>query len=158
MAVTIEGNRSVSNATFAIVVSRFNQNITERLLEGALETFNQCGVPAENLKVVWVPGAFEIPVTAQILAAKQNYAAICCLGAVIQGETTHHEYINQTVAHQLMHVSLDYNLPVIFGILTCQNMQLALDRAGGKVGNKGSEAALTAIQMVSLFEKITRLE
>lgn len=154
MAVTIEGDRSAPDAAFAIVVSRFNHNITERLLTGALDTFAQHGVEEGDITVVWVPGAFEIPVTVARLAAQQKYAAICCLGAVVQGETTHHEYINQTVAQQIMQLGLKYELPVIFGVLTCQNMELARERAGGKVGNKGSEAALTAIQMVNLFNKL----
>jgi len=154
MAVTIEGDRSAPDARFAIVVSRFNQNVTQRLLTGALETFAQYGISDENITVIWVPGAFEIPVTAQHLAAQQKYAAICCLGAVVQGETTHHEYINQSVAQQIMQIGLTFQIPVIFGVLTCQNMELAMERAGGKVGNKGSEAALTAIQMTSLLNKL----
>jgi 6,7-dimethyl-8-ribityllumazine synthase len=138
---------------FAIVVSRFNEFVTSRLLEGALETFAQHGVAEDHITVVWVPGSFEIPLVATRLAHSGNYGAVCCLGAVIQGETTHHEYINQQVARGIMEAQ-STGVPVLFGVLTCQSMQLALDRAGGKAGNKGSEVALAALEMVSVLRQL----
>jgi 6,7-dimethyl-8-ribityllumazine synthase len=138
---------------FAIVVSRFNEFVTHRLLEGALDTLRRHGVPEDNVTVVWVPGSFEIPVVAGKLARSGRYAAVCCLGAVIQGETTHHEYINHQVARGILEAQAT-GVPVLFGVLTCQSMQQALDRAGGKAGNKGCEAALAALEMVSVLRQL----
>lgn len=140
---------------FAIVVSRYNEAVTKRLLEGALDTFRRYGVDDARLSVAWVPGSFEIPLIADKLARGGRFAAVCCLGAVIQGETTHHEYINHQVAAGLMRAGQETGVPVLFGILTCQSLELALDRAGGKVGNKGSECALAALEMVSLLRQLT---
>ncbi len=139
---------------YAIVVSRFNEQVTEKLLQGALDTLIRHGVSEDKISVARVPGAFEIPLAAGRLAQTGRFAAICCLGAVIQGETTHHEYINRQVAEGVMSVSRSTGVPVTFGILTCQTAQLALDRAGGKAGNKGREAALAAIEMVNLLQQI----
>ncbi|MFO1022043.1 MAG: 6,7-dimethyl-8-ribityllumazine synthase [Planctomycetales bacterium] len=150
MAV-FEGKLNAGTERFAIVVSRFNELVTQRLLEGATETFRQQGVSTDRLDVAWVPGAFEIPLIADRLARSGLYAAVCCLGAVVQGETSHHEYINHQVAARIQQVSLETGLPVLFGVLTCSSMQQALDRAGGKAGNKGSECALAAIEMVQLL-------
>lgn len=139
---------------FAIVVSRFNQLVTQRLLEGALDTLRRHGATADQIDVVWVPGAFEIPIVADQLGASRKYAAIVCLGAVIQGETTHHDYINHQVAAGIHRAGQDYHLPVTFGVLTCQTMEQALDRAGGKAGNKGQEATLAAIEVVNLLRQL----
>ncbi|MCA9049221.1 MAG: 6,7-dimethyl-8-ribityllumazine synthase [Planctomycetaceae bacterium] len=144
-----------SGAAFAIVVSRFNDLITRRLVDGACDTIVRHGGTAEKIDVVWVPGSFEIPLTAQRLAATSRYSAVICLGAVIQGSTSHHEYINSQVAAGIMHVMRESGIPVTFGVITCESMDQALDRAGGKVGNKGTEAALAAIELISVLKKIT---
>ena len=140
--------------SYAIVVARFNDFVTRRLLDGALATFRECGVAAERIATAWVPGAFEIPLAADALAKSGRYAAVCCLGAVIQGETSHHEYINQQVARGLMQAGLESGVPVIFGVLTCPSVEHAMQRAGGKVGNKGSDAARAAVEMASLLRKL----
>jgi 6,7-dimethyl-8-ribityllumazine synthase len=150
----IEGELLATNGAFAIVVSRFNELVTRRLLDGAVNTLNRHGVADERITVVWVPGSFEIPLVADKLAGGGRYAAVCCLGAVIQGETTHHEYINHQVAAEIMRAGQRHGVPVLFGVLTCQTMEQALDRAGGKAGNKGSEAALAAIEMVNVLRKL----
>lgn len=139
---------------YAIVVARFNDLVTRRLLEGASSTLVRHGVPEENLHVVWVPGSFEIPVVADRLAASSKYAGVICLGAVIQGETDHHDYINHACAQGLMNASQKSGIPILFGVLTCRNMEQALDRSGGKAGNKGAEAALAAIEMVNLLKAL----
>ena len=136
-----------------IVVSRFNDLITGRLVDGATESITRHGGNADKIDIVSVPGSFEIPLAAQNLASSGKYAAVICLGAVIQGSTTHHEYINSQVAAGIMSVSRDTGVPVTFGVITCESMDQALDRAGGKVGNKGVEAALAAIEMINLLKK-----
>ncbi|QDT92391.1 6,7-dimethyl-8-ribityllumazine synthase [Gimesia algae] len=150
----IEGDLLVRDASFAIVVSRWNELITRRLLEGALETFRRHGGSEENITVLWVPGSFELPLVADRLAKSGKYKAVCCLGAVIQGSTMHHDYINHQVAAGIMRCSQESGVPVLFGVLTCETMEQAMDRAGGKVGNKGGEAALAAIEMVNLLQSI----
>ena len=154
MITYIEGSLLAGDEAYAIVVSRFNDFITRRLLDGALDTLRRHGVAEERITVVWVPGAFEIPIAAGRLASSGKYAAVCCLGAVIQGETTHHEYINQQVAAGIMQAGRESGIPVSFGVLTCQTMDQALDRAGGKAGNKGNEAALAAIEMVNVLRSL----
>jgi len=150
----IEGDLLARDASFAIVVSRWNELITRKLLEGALETFRRHGGLEENITVTWVPGSFELPLVADRLANSGRYQAVCCLGAVIQGSTMHHDYINHQVAAGIMRSSQESGVPVLFGVLTCETMEQALDRAGGKVGNKGSEAVLAAIEMVNLLKSI----
>jgi 6,7-dimethyl-8-ribityllumazine synthase len=154
MVNIIEGDLLAGDDHYAIVVSRFNDLVTRRLLDGAVDTLRRHGVNEENITVVWVPGAFEIPLVARKLADAGRYASVCCLGAVIQGETTHHDYINHQVAAGITQTSLNTGVPILFGVLTCESMQQALDRAGGKAGNKGSEAALAAIEMVSTLKKL----
>lgn len=154
MPTVVEGQLLAPGVQVAIVVSRFNDLVTERLLEGALDTFRRHGLPDDLVTVVRVPGSFEIPLAASQLAESGRYAAVVCLGAVIQGETTHHEYINHSVADAIMQASLATKVPVTFGILTCQSLEQALNRAGGKAGNKGVEAALAAIEMVNLLAQI----
>ncbi len=154
MVNVIEGDLLAGDDAFGLVVSRFNDLVTKRLLEGAIDTLRRHGVADDRITVVWVPGSFEIPLVADRLAASGKYAAVCCLGAVIQGETTHHDYINHQVAQGIREVSIKRGLPVTFGVLTCQNMEQALDRAGGKAGNKGTEAALAAIEMVNALKKL----
>jgi 6,7-dimethyl-8-ribityllumazine synthase len=150
----IDGELLASDGDYAIVVSRFNELITSRLLDGAIDTLQRHGVSEDRITVVRVPGSFEIPVAADRLAKSGRYVAVCCLGAVIQGETTHHEYINHQVAAGILRSSRESGIPVTFGVVTCQNMDQALNRAGGKAGNKGHEAALAAIEMVSVLSKI----
>ena len=131
---------------FAIVVSRFNDLVTRRLLEGAIDTVVRHGGSAEQITVAWVPGSFEIPLAAERLAESGRFDAVICLGAVIQGATSHHEHVNSQVAAGIMQAGMETGIPVSFGVLTCQSLELALDRAGGKAGNKGTEAALAALQ------------
>jgi 6,7-dimethyl-8-ribityllumazine synthase len=138
---------------YAIVVSRFNETITAQLLAGASETLQRHSVPPENITVAWAPGAFELPIVCDRLAASGQYVAVIALGAVIQGETSHYEYINMATAQGLMQTGLRHGLPVLFGVLTCHSMDQALDRAGGKAGNKGVEAALAAIETVDVLRK-----
>jgi 6,7-dimethyl-8-ribityllumazine synthase len=135
-----------------IVVSRYNLSITNRLLEGALQALAEAGVPEVDVQVVWVPGAWELPVAAQRLARREQVKAVLCLGAVIQGETTHDQYINQQVVNSLGQLALENDLPVLFGVLTCQTMEQALNRAGGSMGNKGAECAQAALEMIGLFD------
>lgn len=139
---------------FAIVVSRYHQAVTDRLLQGALDTWRAQGVPEEAVHVACVPGAWEIPLVAQRLARSGVYRAIVCLGAVVRGETTHDQHINRQVSAALGTIAREFNLPVLFGVLTCQTMEQALQRAGGNVGNKGSECALAALEMSSLMQAL----
>jgi len=143
-----------SNDRYAIVVSRFNDLITERLLAGAVDTLRRHGLPDANITVVHVPGSFEIPLVARRLVRTGQFAAVICLGAVIQGETSHHEYINHQMAAGIMQAGLESGVPVAFGVLTCPTMEHALDRAGGKAGNKGVEAALAAIELVNVLRQL----
>ncbi|MEX0725592.1 MAG: 6,7-dimethyl-8-ribityllumazine synthase [Planctomycetaceae bacterium] len=151
----LEGKLLAPAGAYAIVVSRFNSLVTKKLLDGAIDTLQRHGVKDDRITVAWVPGAFEIPLAADRLAATGKFAAVCCLGAVIQGSTSHHEYINQQVAAGLMNAGLKHGIPVTFGILTCATMEQALDRAGGKMGNKGDEAALAAIEMANLLHTLS---
>lgn len=139
-----------SSMKMGIVVSEWNQEITSALLEGALATLQQHGVRKENILVKVVPGSFEIPFGARILAEEYSLHAVICLGCVIRGETPHFEYICQGVTHGVTELNLDYEIPFIFGVLTTENLQQARDRAGGKHGNKGDEAAVTALKMAGL--------
>lgn len=154
MPTELSAQLVVGDASFAIVVSRFNDLITRRLLEGAIETVVRHGGDASRVTVVWVPGSFEIPLAASRLATSGKYSAVICLGAVIQGSTSHHEYINSQVASGIMSAMRESGVPVTFGVITCESMDQALDRAGGKVGNKGHEATLAAIEMVNLLKII----
>lgn len=140
----------ISDKTFAIVVSEWNEEVTESLYSGALETLKQHGAKPENIVRVDVPGSFELSLGAQKLAKRDDVDAVICLGCVIQGETRHFDFICDAVAHGITNVSLKYDKPVIFGVLTPDTQKQAMDRAGGKHGNKGDEAAITAIKMLSL--------
>lgn len=152
MSSTLEGQLLLrGDESFAIAVSRFNDLVTRALLDGALSTLQRHGGNLDRVTVAWTPGAYELPLVARSLAQSGRYAAVICLGAVIQGETSHHEAINSAVSSGLMRVGLDSGVPVLFGVLTCHTMEQALDRAGGKAGNKGAEAALAAIETVNLL-------
>lgn len=156
---TIEG-RLLAEPTdrFAIVVARWNDLVTSRLLGAALSTLKRHGAADDAATVVYVPGSFEIPIVAEKLVVSEKYVAVICLGAVIQGETTHHEYINHPVARELMQIGVRYGVPVTFGILTCSSMEQAIDRSGGKAGNKGTEATLAAIELVSVLKQLAATE
>lgn len=139
---------------FAIVTSVFNQEVTDKLLAGALERLKELGVQKNNITSLRVPGAVEIPLTAKLLAKSQKYAAIICLGAVIRGETTHYDYVCEQVSQGCQRVMLDYEIPVIFGVLTTENEEQAFARAGGAHGHKGRDAADCAVAMVELVQKL----
>ncbi len=142
---------SADAKTFAIVVADWNRDITHALYEGCLETLKKHGAAEENIHVVQVPGSFELPAAARIIAGRENPDVVICLGCVIKGETQHDEYINNAVAQGLVNLSIATGRPFIFGVLTPNTHQQALDRAGGKHGNKGVEAAVTALRMAELY-------
>lgn len=154
MVMSIEPETSLTDARFAVVVSQFNQGITEKLLEGALNVFRQHQIPEDQIDVVRVPGAWEIPLAARHLVDLKRYDAILCLGAVIRGETTHDTYISQQVSTSLGQLAMESRLPVLFGVLTCQTIEQAKHRAGGRVGNKGADCAVAALQMVGLLRSL----
>lgn len=149
-----EGNLSAEGKKFGIVVGRFNDFISSKLLSGAIDCLKRHGGVVEDSAVAWVPGAFEIPLVAQKMAQLKRYDAIICLGAVIRGSTPHFDYVSSEVAKGVAKVGLDQNTPVIFGVLTTDSIEQAIERAGTKAGNKGWEAALSAIEMANLFSQI----
>jgi len=148
------GDYSPPAGRFAIVAARFNALVTESLLAGCKDTFARHGVPADRLDVAWVPGSFEIPLVARRLAAGGRYAAVVCLGCVIRGETAHFDFVAGQAAEGVMQAALDTGVPVIFGILTTDSVEQALNRAGLKEGNKGADAAMAAIEMVNLLSRL----
>ena len=150
----IEGLLTVTNEKFCIVVSRFNEFITNKLVSGALDELKRHGVSENNIDIVWCPGAFEIPLIAKKCAKTGKYAAVITLGAVIKGSTSHYDYVCAEVSKGVAAVGLETGIPVIFGVLTTDNIEQAIERAGTKSGNKGSDAAKSAIEMVSLIGKI----
>jgi len=151
---TVEGKLIGEGLKFALVVSRFNSFITERLLEGALDSLRRKGVRDEDLTVVRVPGAWEIPLVAKRLAQAKSYHAVICLGAVIRGATPHFDYVAAEVSKGIAQVTLDTGVPVSFGILTTDTLEQAVERAGSKAGNKGYAAAEAAIEMVNLLAEL----
>ncbi len=151
-----EGDAGASTLHIAVVVSRFNEVVTARLLEGALDALARSRAADDRVEVVRVPGAWEIPLAAQALAATGRFAAIVALGCVVRGGTPHFEYVCAEATRGLARVSLDHGIPVGLGVLTCDTMDQALDRAGGKHGNKGAEAALSAIEMANLLRRVGR--
>ncbi|WP_409291505.1 6,7-dimethyl-8-ribityllumazine synthase [Peribacillus sp. SCS-37] len=154
MGRTFEGNVIGTGLRVAVVVGRFNEFITGKLLTGALDGLRRHGVDEENVDVAWVPGAFEIPQVAKRLAVKGGYDAVITLGTVIRGATTHYDYVCNEVAKGVSSVSLETGVPIIFGVLTTENIEQAIERAGTKAGNKGYEAAVTAIEMANLNASI----
>ena len=150
----IEGLLTVSNEKFCIIVSRFNEFITSKLLSGAVDELKRHGVKEDNIDIVWCPGAFEIPIVAKRCAKSKKYNAIIALGAVIKGSTSHYDYVCAEVSKGVASVGLETEVPVIFGVLTTDNIEQAVERAGTKAGNKGSDAAKSAIEMASLLAKI----
>lgn len=154
MSNIIEGMLTVENECFCIVVARFNEFIGSKLLSGAVDELLRHGAKKENINIIWVPGAFEIPLIAKKAAKTGKYNAIITLGAVIKGSTSHYDYVCAEVSKGVASVSLDTGIPVIFGVLTCDNIEQAIERAGTKAGNKGADAAKSAIEMANLVKKI----
>ena len=149
-----EGNFSAKDVKIGIVAARFNEFITSKLLSGAMDALNRHEIAADNIDVAWVPGAFEIPLIAKKMAASKKYDAVICLGAVIRGSTTHYDYVCSEVSKGIAHISLDSEIPVMFGVLTTENIEQAIERAGTKAGNKGYDVAMGAIEMVNLIKNL----
>ncbi len=149
-----EGNVVAEKTRVGIVVARFNEFITGKLLAGAMDGLKRHNVPEENVDVAWVPGAFEIPLIASKMAKSGKYDAVICLGAVIRGATSHYDYVCSEVSKGIATVSLNSDIPVMFGVLTTDNIEQAIERAGSKAGNKGFECATGAIEMVNLIREI----
>lgn len=154
MANIIQGNLTTNNEKFCIIISRFNEFIGSKLLSGAIDELVRHGIKEETIDIIWTPGAFEIPVIAKKAAKTGKYDAIITLGAVIKGATGHYDFVAAEVSKGIAHVSLDTGVPVIFGVLTTDNLAQAIERAGTKAGNKGSEAAKAAIEMANLAKLI----
>ncbi|OOM73643.1 6,7-dimethyl-8-ribityllumazine synthase [Clostridium puniceum] len=149
-----EGNLVSKGLKFGIVVGRFNEFIGSKLLEGALDGLKRHGASEEEIDITWVPGAFEIPLVAKKMAKNSKYDAVICLGAVIKGATSHYDYVCSEVSKGIAHVSLESEKPVIFGVLTTNTIEQAIERAGTKAGNKGYECAVSAIEMANLLNNI----
>jgi 6,7-dimethyl-8-ribityllumazine synthase len=149
-----EGNLIAGNKKFAVVVGRFNEFIGNKLLSGCLDGLKRHGCSEDNIEITWVPGAFEIPLAAQKLARSGKYSAVICLGAVIRGATPHFEYVSSEVSKGVAKVTLDTGVPVIFGVLTTESIEQAIERAGTKSGNKGFDAATVAIEMANVLRSI----
>ncbi|MBL7072942.1 MAG: 6,7-dimethyl-8-ribityllumazine synthase [Candidatus Omnitrophica bacterium] len=147
----VKGTMIVKDKKFGVVVSMFNEFISRELLEGALDTLTKHGVTEEDVTTVWVPGSFEVPIVAKKMADSEKYDAIICLGAVIRGETPHFDLIAAEAAKGVAKVAMESKIPCVFGVITTDNLEQALDRAGTKSGNKGRDAARTAIEMCSLY-------
>ncbi|MGS0764641.1 6,7-dimethyl-8-ribityllumazine synthase [Syntrophomonas curvata] len=153
MSKVYEGKLLGDNQRFAIVVSRFNEFITHKLLSGCIDTLTRHNVNPDNIEVAWVPGAFEMPLAAQKMTAR-GHDAVICLGAVIRGATPHFEYVSAEVTKGIAQVGLSSGIPVVYGVITADTIEQAIERAGTKAGNKGTDAALTAIEMVNLLRQL----
>ena len=154
MTHIIEGHFTGSDKRFGIVASRFNEFITGKLVGGALDAFARHGVPEDNITVAWVPGAFEIPLVAKKMAGSGRYDAVIALGCVIRGATPHFDYVAAEAAKGVGQAALQTGVPILFGVLTTENIEQAIERAGAKAGNKGADAALGALEMASLLDKL----
>ena len=154
MPKIVEANLIAEGKKFAVVVSRFNDFITERLVGGAVDALVRCGTKDDDIDIVKVPGAFEIPLIAKKMAQKKKYDAVVCLGAVIRGATPHFDYVSAEVSKGIAVVSIESEIPVIFGIITTDTLEQAIERAGAKSGNKGFNAAMTAVEMANLIEAV----
>ena len=154
MAKVVEGNLIAKGRKFGIIASRFNDFVTKELVSGCLDTLTRHGADDKDILIVWVPGAFEIPAIAQKLAKSKGYDALICLGTVIRGATPHFDYIAAEVSKGISKVSLDSGMPVIFGVITADTIEQAIERAGTKDGNRGRDAALNAIEMANLADKL----
>lgn len=150
----IEGNLVANKVKIGIVAGRFNEFIVSKLLSGAVDGLKRHGVDDTDISVAWVPGAFEIPLVAKKMAKSNNYDAIICLGAVIKGSTPHFDYVCAEVSKGVAHVGLESEIPVVFGVVTTDSIEQAIERAGTKAGNKGYDAAVTAIEMVNLLKEM----
>jgi 6,7-dimethyl-8-ribityllumazine synthase len=150
----IEGQLIAKGLRFAVIAARFNSVITERLLSGALDALARTGCAESDVEVVKVPGSWELPLVARELARQKRHDAIICLGAVIRGETPHFDYVASEAAKGIGHASVESGIPIAFGVLTCNTLEQAVDRAGGKGGNKGVDAAMTAIEMAHLMRQL----
>jgi 6,7-dimethyl-8-ribityllumazine synthase len=155
---TLEGEHLARGRRFALAASRFNELVVGRLVDAAVSCWRSHGVAREDVDVAWTPGAFELPFVARRLAASGNYDAVVCVGAVIRGETPHFDYVAGEAARGIADASVDTGVPVIFGVLTTDTLDQAMDRAGGKHGNKGWDAAMAAMEMASLLERIPKQE
>ena len=154
MIKEIKGQLAAGNRQYAIVVSRFNEFITNKLLGGATDCLSRHGASEEQVTIVWVPGAVEIAAVARKLATGGKYDAVICLGAVIRGQTSHYDYVCQQVSRGIGQINMDTAVPAIFGVLTCESIEQAIDRAGSKQGNAGANAALAAIEMADILKQI----
>jgi 6,7-dimethyl-8-ribityllumazine synthase len=154
MAQTIQGKLEARGSRFAIVISRFNNFISDRLLSGALDALDRHGAAPEDITVVWVPGSFEIPLVAKRLALSNKYDAVLCLGALLRGNTPHFDHIASAVTKEIGALSVETGVTVIYGVLTCDTIEQAIERAGLKSGNKGFEAAMAAIEMAQVMKQI----
>jgi len=152
----IEGDLSAAGLRFALIVSRFNSFITDRLLAGAVDALERMGATSDSIDVIKVPGSLEIPVVAHELGENGDYDAIICLGAVIRGDTPHFDYVSAESAKGIASASIETGIPTIYGVLTCNTLEQAIDRAGAKGGNKGFDAAMTAIEMASLMKDLRK--
>ena len=150
----LEGKLVAKGMKVGIVVARFNEFIVSKLLSGALDALRRHDVKEDDISVAWVPGAFEIPIAAQKMAGSGKYDAVICLGTVIRGSTSHYDYVCNEVSKGIAHVSMESQIPVLFGVLTTENIEQAIERAGTKAGNKGYDCALSAIEMVNLLKEI----
>jgi 6,7-dimethyl-8-ribityllumazine synthase len=154
MPKTMQGMLDAKGKTFGITVSRFNEFITQKLLEGALDCLNRHSADDDKITIAWVPGSFEIPYAASKMAQSKKFDAVICLGAVIRGQTPHFDYIANEVAKGVARISLDTGVPTIFGVITADTLEQAIERAGTKAGNKGWDAALSAIEMTRLLDQL----
>ncbi|MDZ7616182.1 MAG: 6,7-dimethyl-8-ribityllumazine synthase [Patescibacteria group bacterium] len=163
----LEGSSTAAEGRFAIVVARFNETITRRLLDGAVQTLIGHGIPDARVDVAWVPGGYEIPTVAMRLARSGRYSSVICLGAVIRGETTHDQHINRAVGNALARIGMETGVPTLFGVLTCDTLEQAIARSGGDttsgkdvarkvIGNKGVDCALAALEMVNLLAQLPK--
>jgi len=154
MSITIEGQLSSAGLRFALVVSRFNSFVTERLLAGALDALARTGCAADDIEIIKVPGSWEVPLAAKTVAAQHRHDAIVCLSAVIRGDTPHFDYVAAEAAKGIAHASMETGVPMAFGVLTTNTLEQAIDRAGTKGGNKGFDAAMTAVEMANLMRRL----
>lgn len=154
MPRTFEGELTAKGLRFAVVVSRFNNLVTVRLLRGALDALKRHGADEEAVAVVWVPGSFELPLIAKKMAETGHYDAVICLGCIIRGETPHFEYVAGEAARGIQRVALETGVPIIFGVVTAETLEQALERAGGKAGNRGFDAAMTAMETANLLKRL----
>ena len=154
MPITFQGNASAAQGRFAVVVSRFNESITSRLADGAVDTLKENGIADDAIDLVWVPGAFELPTVAARLVDAGPYEAVLCLGAVIRGQTSHYDYVCQQISRGVGQINTQTGVPTLFGVLTCETIEQAVERAGTKQGNAGAAAAMAAMEMADLLGQL----